>query len=160
MGACRMNIADHGAAALSRFRRFALLAPLLCASCAGLARDDQGNLQPQTVRGPCTVKKFFILSQTAVHTDMVVGNVGEACSFTIFNPDLQVVVNAALVTGQPSHGRATAERISGARQAEVSYTPQPGYTGPDQFSITLEPNDLAVVVAVTVQPSPPSSSPH
>ena len=157
MGAYRMSTEEHSAAGLSRLHRLALWAPLLCASCAGLASNDQGNLQPQTVHGPCTVKKFLILSQTAVHTDMVVGNVGQACSFTIFNADLQIVLDAALVTGQPSHGRATAERITAGRQAEVSYTPQPGYTGSDQFSITLEPNDLAVVVAVTVQPSPPAS---
>jgi len=155
-GACRMGSRQHGAARLRRLRRLMLLVPLVSASCADLARNDQGNLQPQTVRGPCQVKKFFILSQTAVRTDMTVGNVGQACRFTIFNPDLQVVLNAALVTGQPSHGRATAELITLGRQAAVSYVPQPGYAGPDQFSITLEPNDFAVIVAVTVQPSPPA----
>lgn len=154
--AYRMGSQQHGAARLRRFRRLALLVPLFSASCAGLDRNDQGNLQPQTVSGPCQVKKFFILSQTAVRTDMTVGNVGQACRFTLFNPDLQIVLNAALVTGQPAHGRATAELITLGRQAAVSYVPQPGYTGPDQFSITLEPNDFAVIVAVTVQPSPPA----
>ena len=140
-----------------RIRRLLLLAPLFTASCAGLARDDQGLLQPQTVRGPCQVKKFYILSTTTVRTNMTVGNVGQACRFTIFNPALQVVLNAALVTGQPAHGIATAELITAGRQAEVSYTPQPGYTGPDNFSITLEPNALGVTIAVTVQPYPPAS---
>jgi hypothetical protein len=136
-----------------RFLRGLLLLPvLLAASCADLARNDQGQLQPQTVSGPCQVKKFFILSQTAVHTDISVGNVGRACSFTIFNPDLQIVLNAALVTEQPAHGRATAALITAGRQAEISYIPQPGYAGPDKFSITLEPNDLAVVLTVTVRP--------
>ena len=135
-----------------------LLTPLICASCAGLARNDQGPLQPQTVSGPCQVKKFFILSQTSVHTDMTVGNTGQACSFTLFNPALQVVINAALVTTQPAHGRATAERISGARQVAVSYAPQPGYAGPDRFAITMEPNDLGVTFDVSVQPNPPPGS--
>lgn len=143
-------------ARLRRFRHVMLLAALLPASCAGLERNDQGQLQPQTVRGPCQVKKFFILGLTSVHTDMTVGNTGQACSFTIFNPDLQIVLTAALVTTPPLHGQATAEVTNGRRQATVSYTPQPGYTGPDHFSITLEPHDLGVTLAVTVQPSPPA----
>ncbi len=138
-------------------RSLGLLLALFAASCADLARNDQGQLQPQTVSGPCQVKKFFILSQTAVHTDLTVANVGQACSFTIFNPDLQIVLSAALVTQQPDHGRATAALVTAGRQAEISYVPQPGYAGPDKFSITLEPNDLAVTLAVTVQPPPPPS---
>jgi len=133
-----------------------LLAALFSTSCANLARNDQGRLQPQTVSGPCQVKKFFILGTTSVRTEMTVGNTGQACSFTLFNPDLQIVLSAALVTGQPAHGRATAELITAGRQAAVSYTPQPGYTGSDHFSVTLEPNDLGITLAVTVQPSPPA----
>ena len=141
-----------------RLRSAVLLFPVLVASCAGLDRNDQGNLQPQTVRGPCQVKKFFLLGLTSVHTDMMVGNVGQACTFTVLNPDLQVVLNAALVTGQPSHGRASVGLISGNRQAVVSYAPQPGYIGPDRFSITLEPNASGITVEVTVQPAPPPGS--
>lgn len=156
MGVCRMSSQEHSAARLKRLHRLMLLVPLLSTSCAGLARNDQGQLQPQTVSGPCQVKKFYILGLTSVRTDMTVGNTGHACSFTVFNPDLQIVLTAALVTDQPSHGRATAELITAGRQAAVSYTPQPGYTGPDHFSVTLEPNDLGITLAVTVQPSPPA----
>ena len=141
-----------------RLRRILPLVSLLAASCAGLDRNDQGNLQPQTVRGPCQVKKFFLLSLTSVHTDMTVGNVGRACTFTVLNPDLQVVINAALVTGQASHGRAGVGLAYGNRQAVVSYTPQPGYIGADRFSVTLEPNALGITVDVTVQPNPPPGS--
>jgi len=137
---------------LSCLRGLLLLAPLIVTSCADLTRNDQGNLQPQTVRGPCQVKKFFILDTTSVRTEMTVSNIGQACSFTIFNADLQIALNAALVTGEPSHGRASAELITAGRQAAVSYTPQPGYIGPDRFSVTLEPNALGVTIAVTVQP--------
>ncbi len=157
MGACRISRQGYSSARLQFLRGLVLLVPLFAASCADLARNDQGQLQPQTVSGPCQVKKFFILRQTAVHTEITVGNVGQACSFTIFNPDLQIVLSAALVTEQPAHGRATAALITAGRQAEISYTPQPGYAGPDKFSITLEPNDLAVTLAVTVQPSAPPS---
>ncbi len=140
-----------------RLRNLGITVPLLCASCAGLARNDQGTLQPQTVRGPCDVKKFFVLSQTSVHTDMTIGNAGQPCTFTMFNPDLQLTLAAALVTSQAAHGHASAVLTNYDRQAIISYAPQPGYNGPDSFSITLEPNDLGVTVAVRVQPAPPAS---
>lgn len=132
------------------------LAPALCsllllASCAGLARNDQGNLQPQTVRGPCEVTKFFLLSQTAVHTTMTVSNTGGACSITLLNPDIQAIVNAALVTAQPQHGQAMAGVLRNGVQAGASYQPMPGYRGGDHFTVTLEPNDHAISVAVIVQ---------
>lgn len=145
------------AAAARMGRPLLLLIPLWCASCTGLARNDQGVLQPQTVSGPCQVKKFFLLGLRSVPTEMTVGNIGQACTFTLLNAALQIPLNAALVTGQPAHGRATADLITGRRQAEVSYFPQPGYAGPDSFSVTLQPNAVGVTVNVTVQPSVPSS---
>ena len=137
----------------SRPSRFLLLLPLLVTACAGLDRGDQGRLQPQTVSGPCQVQKFFILPITAVHTTMTVGNAGPACRFTVFNPDLQIVLTQALVTAPASHGRASVGLITLGRQAEIAYAPQPGYAGPDHFTVTLEPHDLAIAVAVTVQPA-------
>ena len=135
----------------------ALLALLCCASCAGLAGNDQGVLQPQTVSGPCQVKKFFILRLTSTPTEMAVGNTGQACSLMLLNADLQIALNAALVTSQPEHGRATAALITGRREAAVSYVPLPGYNGPDRFGITLEPNAIGVTFNVTVQPAPPAA---
>ena len=131
-----------------------LLAPLVCAACTGadLNRDDQGRLQPQTVRGPCQVKKFFILSQTSVPTDLTIANTGQACDLTIFDSNLQLTLSAALVTQQAAHGTAEAVLSNVARQAAIAYTPRPGYTGPDQFRITLEPNDLGITFNVTVTP--------
>lgn len=140
---------------LRGLRAATLLAPLLGASCAGLARNDQGVLQPQSVRGPCGIRKFFIERFQSVRTDMPVGNVGQACSFTLFDPNLQLVLTDALVTGPAAHGRATVALINTERQAEVTYTPQPGYIGPDRFSITLEPSAIGVTVNVTVQQSSP-----
>lgn len=139
-----------------RVRCLVLLASLLASSCAGLDRSDQGRLQPQTVSGPCQVEKFFILAFTSVRTDMTVGNAGQACSFTLFDLNEQRVLTAAFVTGQPAHGRATVGLVTANRQAVVSYIPEPGYVGPDRFSITLEPNARGVTVAVVVQPSPPT----
>ena len=51
--------------------------------------------------------------------------------------------------------RATAELTLLGRQASASYMPEPGYTGPDHFTVTIEPRDLAISVAVTVQPTSP-----
>ena len=132
------------------------LVPLLCAaSCAGLDRNDQGRLQPQTVQGPCEVKKFFLLPLRSVPTDMTVSNAGPACTFTLFDLNLQVVLTAALVTEQPTHGTAAAELTVAGRRAAISYAPRPGYTGPDRFSVTLEPGAVGVTVNVAVQPPAP-----
>ena len=136
--------------------RFLPLAALLLSAsalsaCAGLARNDQGVLQPQTVRGPCEVKKFFLLSQRSAPTSLTVRNTGEACTFTLLNQDLQVFLTAALVTTPPSHGRATAELITAGTQGLVTYTPAPGYHGPDKFAVTFEPNALGVTLNVSVQ---------
>ena len=128
---------------------------LLVGSCAGLARDDQGRLQPQTVRGPCEVKKFFLLGFISVDARMAVENTGEACRLTLLNPDLQATLSAALVTTPAGHGQAVAGLITLGRQAEVSYVPAPGYAGPDRFSVTLEPGAVGITVAVTVRPAPP-----
>ncbi len=148
---------------LPRLRTAIVLLPLLSASCAGLSRndvklqtDDRGNLQPQTVRGPCEVKKFFIDGPQAVPADVTVGNAGDACTLTLFNPDLQRVFTSVLVIPQPAHGRATASLITLGRQVEVSYAPQPGYSGPDRFGVTIEPNGLSVSFRVTVQPTSPA----
>lgn len=137
--------------------RTLLFAPLLLAtpllvSCVGPNAEAQGPLQPQAVSGPCEVKKFFFLSLRSVPTDMTIRNTGEACRFVLVNYATQSIVNAALITGNAAHGRATAERISGNFQAAVTYTPQPGYAGPDQFSVTLEPNAVGITVNVTVVP--------
>jgi hypothetical protein len=132
-------------------RVLAIALPLATASCAGLERNDQGALQPQTVRGPCQVKKFFLLSQTAVHTDMTVDNAGQPCTFTVLNPNLQVFPTASLITEQPAHGRAESGLTNGGRSPIVSYTPQPGYSGTDRFTVTIEPNNHAIAVAVTVK---------
>ena len=138
---------------LGRTGALALLPLLLLGSCAGLDRNDQGRLQPQTVRGPCQAKKFFLLGFISVNASLSVEDAGQACTLTIFNPDLQATLNAALVTTPPTHGHATAELITLGRQAAISYTPQPGYTGPDSFSVTIEPNAIGITFAVTVAPS-------
>ncbi|HYZ64536.1 MAG TPA: hypothetical protein VE650_18955 [Acetobacteraceae bacterium] len=128
------------------------LIALLLASCADLEANTQGRVQPQAVSGPCQVQRFYLLGLRSVPTQMTVRNTGEACTFILINPALNVAIAAALVTGQPQHGRALAQLISGDRQAAVSYAPMPGYVGPDRFEVTLEPNAVGITVNVTVQP--------
>ncbi len=140
-------------APLARARWLALLLPLAASACAGLDRVDQGTLQPQTVAGPCQVKKFFLVTFTAVPTAMTVTNGGQACNLTLINPDLQIFNTAALVTSAASHGQAQSGLVLGGTQATVSYAPQPGYTGADSFTVTLEPSDRAIRFNVSVQPT-------
>ena len=138
--------------ARGRLHRAWTTAALLClAGCAALNADSPGRLQPQAVSGPCEVKKFFLLSQTAVHTDMTVASAGQACTFTVLNPNLQAFPTAVLVTEPALHGHVTAGLTNGGRSPVVSYVAQPGYRGSDRFTVTIEPNDHAVAVAVTVQ---------
>ena len=134
-----------GATALS----LAAVLPLL-ASCAAVESNTQGPLQPQSVSGPCQVKPFFLLRLRSVPAEMTVANTGQACTFVLINPALNVVVNAALLTGSAQHGQAQSGVISGARQASISYVPTPGYAGPDQFRVTLEPDAVGITVNVTV----------
>ncbi len=123
--------------------------PLL-ASCAAIENNTQGPLQPQSVSGPCRVKPFFLLGLRSVPAEMTIANTGQACTLVLINPALNVVVNAALVTGAAHHGQAQAGVTPGARQAIVSYTPAPGYAGPDTFSITLEPDAVGITMNVMV----------
>ncbi len=135
-----------------RHRCIAILLPLALGSCAGLGPVDQGALQPQTVTGPCQVQKFYLVNFRATPTEMTVANTGQACSITLINPILQVFTTAALITEQPSHGQATSAVLAGGFQGGATYTPQPGYVGPDRFTLTMEPNDRAIAVHVQVQP--------
>ena len=137
---------------LARAGWLAVLLPFALAACAGLDRSDRGTLQPQTVSGPCQVKKFFLVAYTAIPTDMTARG-GQACSLTLINPDLQIINTAALITSSAAHGQAAAGLLSGTTQAGVSYTPQPGYAGPDSFTLTIEPSDRAVRFNVMVQPA-------
>jgi hypothetical protein len=130
---------------------FILAVPLL-AGCTGTAPYSQGALQPQSVTGPCQVQRFYLLTTQSVPTQMTVSNTGGACTFTLINPALNMaVLNAALLTGAPTHGRAVASLVSGNTQAAVSYEPQRGYVGPDQFNVTIQPQAIGVTVNVTVQ---------
>lgn len=133
-----------------RVRSVAVVLALGVTACGALPEYSQGPLQPQAVSGPCDVKKFFLLSLRSVPTDLTIRNTGEACTMTLVNPALNAVINAALLTGQPQHGQATAGLTPGSRQAIVTYVPQPGYTGPDKFDVTLQPNAVGITFNVMV----------
>jgi hypothetical protein len=136
-------------------RRAAILIaalPLL-ASCAAIENNTQGPIQPQSVSGPCQVKPFFLLGLRTVPVELTTANTGQTCTFLLINPALNVVVDAALVTVPAQHGQARSGLTPGARQAVVSYTPAPGYAGPDMFRVTLEPNAVGITVNVTVTPA-------
>lgn len=133
---------------------FPVLALALATSgCAQLASNTQGPLQPQSVAGPCQVKPFFLLAYTAEPTTLTVTGAGQTCSLVLLNPDLQVFPSATIVSQPPLHGVAAAALTNGGRSPLITYTPQPGYAGPDRFTVTIEPNDHAIAFAVTVTPT-------
>ena len=136
---------------LAWWRALAAVLPVAVAGCGISANDPNAFVQPQATNGPCTVKKFFLLSQTAVHTDMAINGAGQSCTFTVISPDAQAFPTASLLTRPAEHGRAQAGFANGGRSALITYTPQPGYRGADRFTVTIEPNDHAIEVAVTVQ---------
>ena len=118
---------------------------------AALLLGAAGPLQPQQVTGACHVKEFFVVSFGTSNTEMTVAG-PQACQFTLFDPNNNVFQSAALITSAPEHGQAQAVLTSGGRMAAITYTPQPGYSGPDKFTATIEPSDKAVIVTVAVRP--------
>lgn len=140
-----------GSTARDALRRAAIAVPLICAACTNPGAATQGTAQPQSISGPCTVGRFFIEPYSTSNTDMVVNGVAQTCRFTLFNPDLQLVQNAALLTENPTHGRAQVDLINGDRMVAISYAPAPGYVGPDRFTATIEPGDKTVRVSVTAR---------
>ena len=137
---------------MTRSSLAALLAPVLVTGCAQMGANMQGPLQPQAVSGPCQVERFLLLDQRSVPAKMSVANTGQACSFLIFNPALNLTLTGAVVNGAASHGRAEAAVINTGRQVGISYTPAPGYAGPDRFAVTWFPFGSGVTVDVAVTP--------
>ncbi len=136
-----------------KFKRCLVLSCLAVASCAGFAMGPNPYVQPQNVLGPCHVKTFFIVALNTSTTEMTVDNTGQACVVTMFNPDLQVVQDGALITERPAHGQVWTELLGGDRVVDVTYRPLPGYAGPDRFNITFEPAARDVTFNVTVRPA-------
>jgi hypothetical protein len=116
-------------------------------------------VQPQTVTGPCTVKSFFIVPLRATPTEMKVENTGEPCVVSMFNPDLGAVQDAAFVTSRPTHGQVVTQVQGGDRGSViVVYKPAQGYSGPDSFLVTFEPEARDVLFNVMI--APPAASGH
>jgi hypothetical protein len=125
-----------------------ILSLIALAACAN--NSSTGPLQPQAISGACQVKPFFLVALSATPVGMHVNDAGQACSFSVINPDLQVIQSAALVTLPAAHGHADAGLVSGGASAVISYRPAPGYSGPDRFTVTIEPADKTLVVSVDV----------
>ncbi len=86
------------------------------------------------------------------YTDMTIDNTGQACVITMFNPDLQVVQNGAIISERPTHGQIQTELLAADQVVRVIYQPLPGYAGPDRFNLTFEPAARDVTFNVTVRP--------
>ena len=77
-------------------------------------------------------------------------NTGQSCTLLLYNWALNLTLSSALVSAPPSHGRAEAAVVNTGRQVGVSYTPAPGYAGPDRFTAIWWPFGSGIVVDVTV----------
>jgi len=130
----------------------ASLFALIVTSCSGLGLGPNPYVQPQEVLGPCHVKTFFIVALSTSPAEMTVDNTGEPCVIIMFNPDLQVVQDGALITERAAHGQVWTGLYGGDRVARVVYKALPGYAGPDRFNITFEPAARDVTFNVTVRP--------
>ncbi|WP_296599920.1 putative Ig domain-containing protein [Phenylobacterium sp.] len=89
---------------------------------------------PPVVAQPATVETAY---QTATQT-ITLASSGEDATFTVTTP--------------PAHGTVT------LKDGEVTYVPEPGYVGQDQFSYTATVGSVTsdpAVVRITVAPPPP-----
>lgn len=89
--------------------------------------------------------------ETTPHNTPVTTSLAEVMSATGASLDQTSVTGAAA----PAHGSISIDPVSGA----VTYTPQPGYAGPDAYGVrvcdtsTPDPQCLTATVQVTVQPN-------
>lgn len=84
---------------------------------------------------------------------MVVGNDGGWCAISVAlaAPDHPRAYDAGLLAVRPAHGRVYIHEVGYATR--IDYTPEPGYAGPDAFTVELLPGSATLQVSVTVQPA-------
>jgi hypothetical protein len=79
-------------------------------------------------------------------SEMKVGNDGGWCGITVSKDGKPYA--AGLLTGMPAHGKVLIHTVGD--DTRIDYTPDRGYAGPDQFTVTLLPGETALRVSVTV----------
>lgn len=94
----------------------------------------------------CTVPKVAPPAPgKEVTTTMTVGNDGGWCGITVDNNGHPF--DAGLLVARPAHGRVLVHSVGDATR--IDYTPNPGYAGPDNFSVRLLPTEGMLHTTVT-----------
>ena len=96
----------------------------------------------------CTVSSFSINPGRESVAAMTVGNDGGWCNVTVHQPG-PTPYDAGLLTVEPSHGKVYIHEVGD--DTRIDYTPDPGYAGPDTFSVTLLPGRPLIRTNVTVE---------
>ncbi len=78
---------------------------------------------------------------------MTVGNGGGWCAVSVAQAGPHPYA-AGLLVARPAHGTAYIHTVGD--DTRIDYTPDPGYAGPDAFTVSLIPDDPTLRVAVTV----------
>ncbi len=79
---------------------------------------------------------------------ITLGNDGGWCAFKVGQSGRPFT--AGLLATRPAHGKVYVHTVG--NDTRVDYTPDARYAGSDAFSVQLLPGDLAIRVAVTVNP--------
>jgi hypothetical protein len=97
----------------------------------------------------CKVPPLLMQDNRMTSTTMDVGNDGGWCAITVTRKDIGPY-DAGLLTGRPEHGVVYVHTVG--NDTRIDYTPNHGFAGPDNFTVTLLPGGAAIKVAVTVTP--------
>lgn len=140
------------------FRRSLCFAPIAAAVLASGCTQQQAPAQASSrpvyatdLAGGarvCTVNSFSINPGRESVVNMTVGNDGGWCDIKVHQQGPEPY-EAGLLAVQPNHGRVYIHEVGD--DTRIDYTPDPGYAGPDTFTVTLLPgrSDLRTIVTVT-----------
>lgn len=95
----------------------------------------------------CTVNSFSINPGRESVASMTVGNDGGWCDIKVRQQG-PMPYEAGLLTVQPNHGKVYIHEVGD--DTRIDYTPDPGYAGPDTFTVTLLPGRPLIHTTVNV----------
>jgi hypothetical protein len=147
-------------ASFTRTASLGVLAAAALAACAGTGPapstmrvyhvDQQGGAQV------CTVPRNVSLSPGGTtEAQMTVGNDGGWCGISVAQSGPKPYA-AGKVVGRPSNGRLHVHSVGD--RTRVDYYPDRGFSGSDNFTVSLVPGEALLRVAVTVQPGSASAT--
>jgi hypothetical protein len=97
----------------------------------------------------CTAPRVTAAEGKPTPAAITVTNDGGWCGLTVQKPG-GGPFSAGLLSTRPAHGKAYIHTVGD--DTRIDYTPGPGFSGADAFTVTLLPGDGTVQVSVTVNP--------